>query len=48
MTDGSQALSVPASSKPERKLPVPGGKVRAAIDFMVWQGHHRDEAAKQA
>jgi hypothetical protein len=23
-------------------------KVRAAIDFMVWQGHHRDEAAKLA
>jgi hypothetical protein len=26
----------------------PGGKVRLAIEAMVWQGHHRDEAAKLA
>lgn len=26
----------------------PSGKVRQAIDLMIWQGHHRDDAAKAA
>jgi hypothetical protein len=32
----------------ERKVLTPGAKVRAALDLMVWQGHHRDQAAKLA
>jgi hypothetical protein len=48
MTCSSQALSTPASGKPERQLRTPGAKVRVAIDLMVWQGHHCDEAAKLA
>jgi hypothetical protein len=48
MTRSNQALSTSRYEKPERKLRAPGAKVRAAIDLMVWQGHHRDEAAKLA
>ena len=54
---GADALMAPTSNrgllpldspKPMRKSRAPGPKVRAAIDLMVWQGHHRDEAAKLA
>ena len=34
--------------KPERNCARLAAKVRATIDLMVWQGHHRDEAAKLA
>jgi hypothetical protein len=40
--------SPPDGANLERKLREPSGRVRAAIEFMVWQGHHRDEAAKFA
>jgi hypothetical protein len=44
--DNNRFLSSPGGTNSKRRVRAPGGKVRAAIDFMVWQGHHRDEAAK--
>jgi hypothetical protein len=48
MTRSGRALSIPTCGKRERKLRAPGPRVRATIDLMVWQGHHRDEAANLA
>lgn len=38
----------PTPARPASVARMPGGKVRAALDLMVWEGIDRDAAAKQA
>jgi hypothetical protein len=44
MTDPNRALSTTTNGK----MLMPSGKVRTAVDLMIWSGTHRDDAAKVA
>jgi hypothetical protein len=46
MIDTEHALSTTPNGKSEHKSLMPSGKVREALDLMIWSGHHRDDAAK--
>jgi hypothetical protein len=48
MTDTERALTTTSNAKSEHKSLMPSGKVRTAVDLMIWSGTHRDAAAKAA
>jgi hypothetical protein len=44
----TMATDIAPSPEPRRLLLEPSGKVRAAINNMIWQGYDREQAAKAA